>query len=101
MQLYIIRHGQSYNNALWAQTGNGNGRLPDPPLTEIGHQQAQHLGQFMAKADENGNGRLEIDQHNRHGYHLTHLYSSLMFRAVQTGHAIAEALDMQIGRAHV
>lgn len=96
MQLYIIRHGQSFNNDLWARTGNSNGRLPDPPLTEIGYQQAQHLGQFMAKADENGNGRLEIDQHNRHGYHLTHLYSSLMFRAVQTGHAIAESLDMPL-----
>lgn len=96
MQLYIIRHGQSFNNALWARTGNGNGRLSDPPLTDIGHQQAQHLGQFIAEADRNGNGRLATDQHNRQGYHLTHLYSSLMYRAVQTGHAIADVLDMPL-----
>ncbi len=42
MQLYIIRHGQSFNNALWDRTGGGNGRLPDPHLTEIGQQQAEH-----------------------------------------------------------
>lgn len=96
MQLYIIRHGQSYNNELWTRTGSSTGRLPDPHLTEIGEQQAQQLGQFMAKVDRNGNGRLPIDQHNRHGYHLTHLYSSLMFRAVQTGQAIADALDMPL-----
>ncbi|MBE2221557.1 MAG: histidine phosphatase family protein [Anaerolineae bacterium] len=96
MQLYIIRHGQSFNNALWARTGGSNGRLPDPPLTEIGQKQAEYLAQFIAKADKNGSAPIEIDQHNRHGYHLTHLYSSLMLRAVQTGHAIAEALDMPL-----
>ena len=96
MQLYIIRHGQSFNNALWDRTGESNGHLPDPPLTEIGQQQAEHLAQYLAQADKNGSPHEKHDPHNRHGYHLTHLYSSLMFRAVQTGHALADALDMPL-----
>ena len=96
MQLYIIRHGQSFNNALWAETGDSNGRLSDPHLTEIGQQQAHYLAQYLASANQNGAADSENDQHNRHGYHFTHLYSSLMLRAVQTGHAIADALDMPL-----
>lgn len=96
MQLYIIRHGQSFNNALWVKNGNSNGRLADPHLTEIGEQQASHLGQYIAQADQNGEPGIKNDQHNRFGYHLTHLYSSYMLRAVQTGHAMAEALDIPL-----
>jgi len=96
MQLYIIRHGQSFNNALWARTGKSNGRLPDPPLTEIGQKQADSLGHYFAQENQNGSSNGTLDLHNRHGYHLTHLYSSLMYRAVQTGHAIADALDMPL-----
>ena len=96
MQLYIIRHGQSFNNALWDETGGGNGRLPDPHLTERGQQQAAHLAQYLAQADKNGSENAASDQHNRQGYHLTHLYTSLMLRAVQTGHGIATALDLPL-----
>ncbi|PID85282.1 MAG: hypothetical protein CSA11_09740 [Chloroflexi bacterium] len=96
MQLYIIRHGQSFNNALWAKTGNYNGRLADPHLTELGEKQAYCLGQYIAQADQNGKPGVAIDQHNRFGYHFTHLYTSFMLRAVQTGHAIASALDLPL-----
>jgi 2,3-bisphosphoglycerate-dependent phosphoglycerate mutase len=96
MQLYIIRHGQSFNNALWAETGSSNGRLPDPHLTDIGQQQAHHLARYLRQTNQNECENLEADQHNRCGYHFTHLYSSLMLRAVQTGHTIAEALGMPL-----
>jgi 2,3-bisphosphoglycerate-dependent phosphoglycerate mutase len=89
MQLYIIRHAQSENNALWGQTGSWNGRSPDPLLTEIGHQQARHLAQHIAK-NWGETTDAQKDLHNRNGYHFTHLYTSLMQRAIATGSAIAE-----------
>ena len=42
MELYIIRHGQSTNNALGEDITN---RVMDAPLTDLGHQQAQLVGQ--------------------------------------------------------
>jgi 2,3-bisphosphoglycerate-dependent phosphoglycerate mutase len=95
MQLYIIRHAQSVNNAIWAETGGANGRLPDPPLTDLGHQQAIHLAQHLA------NAQLDLPAYNANPqnlwcYQLTHLYSSLMLRAVQTGHHLAEALNLPL-----
>lgn len=94
MQLYMIRHAQSENNEIWARTGSSNGRSPDPLLTEIGEQQAHHLGQHIAqnwtKADPDNDG------HNRLGFHFTHLYSSLMVRAVATGTAIARRVGLPL-----
>ncbi len=92
MQLYIIRHAQSVNNAIWVATGTGNGRLPDPPLTDLGHQQAQRLAGHMAATDP-AIPVEAFDPANRGGFHLTHLYTSLMLRALQTAHYVAEALD--------
>ncbi len=95
MQLYIIRHAQSVNNALWAETGGPDGRLPDPPLTDLGHQQAQRLAQHLAAANTDLAFDYQGSQY-RTDYDLTHLYSSLMLRAVQTGHYLAEALNMPL-----
>lgn len=94
MQLYMIRHAQSENNQLWAQTGSSNGRSPDPLLTEMGQQQAHylahHLARNWAQADPDN------DPHNRLGFNFTHLYSSLMVRAVATGGAIAERVNLPL-----
>lgn len=95
MQLYIIRHAQSENNALWARTGSSNGRLPDPQLTEIGQQQARHLALHIAKKWGNMVAA-EQDLHNRNGYHFTHLYTSLMQRAIATGSAITEQVNIPL-----
>ncbi|MCB8982200.1 MAG: histidine phosphatase family protein [Ardenticatenaceae bacterium] len=95
MQLYIIRHAQSVNNALWAETGGPDGRLPDPPLTELGEQQAQRLAQHLTTGCTDLAFDYEGGQH-RVSYDITHLYSSLMLRAVQTGHYLAEALDIPL-----
>lgn len=94
MQLYMIRHAQSENNALWAGTSSNDNRFPDPPLTETGRQQAYYLAQHIARNWEDA--AAEEDLHNRNGYHFTHLYTSLMLRAVATGSAIAEQVDIPL-----
>jgi 2,3-bisphosphoglycerate-dependent phosphoglycerate mutase len=102
MHLYLIRHAQSVNNDLYARTGGSAGRHADPPLTEIGHRQAQLLANFLAYAPPD---RGQDDpplvgeyyaRHNRRGFALTHLYCSLMTRAIQTGGYIAEATGLPL-----
>lgn len=95
MQLYLIRHAQSQNNALWAATKSEDGRVPDPEITEIGHQQGKALGEYIA-AGEAEPVHPQEDPHNRKGFHLTHLYCSLMTRAVQTASYIAKATDLPL-----
>ncbi len=95
MQLYFIRHAQSTNNALWAQTGGDTGRDHDPEITELGKQQARLLADELSRplspAVLNG-----FDPQNRAGYGLTHLYTSLMVRAVATGQVLAESLNLPL-----
>jgi 2,3-bisphosphoglycerate-dependent phosphoglycerate mutase len=96
MQLYYIRHAQSANNALWDQTGASTGRSMDPEVTETGRRQAEILAKFLYQdrpARTPANGR---DPHNAAGFHLTHLYCSLMDRAVYTASRIAEACDLPV-----
>ncbi len=70
MELYLIRHGQSTNN---------EGKLPraaDPPLTDIGVEQARWAGESLK--DEG----------------ITRLYSSPMLRTLQTAQIISEIIDL-------
>ena len=97
MKLYLIRHAQSTNNALNARTGSytSKGRASDPDLTEIGYQQAQKLAQLLA--NESG----ELHQHSLSkqtglGFGLTHIYCSLMTRAILTAMPIAEACGLRL-----
>jgi 2,3-bisphosphoglycerate-dependent phosphoglycerate mutase len=41
MELYLIRHAQSFNNAAPEEL-----RVEDPPLTELGHEQARRLAEI-------------------------------------------------------
>jgi len=91
MQLYFIRHGQSANNALYDRTGSWSGRSHDPELTDIGKRQAEYLARFLRQANP-GASTNGWDPHNVSGFDITHLYTSLMMRAVQTGSIVAEAL---------
>ncbi len=95
MNLYFVRHGQSANNAAWDATSNSNNRVEDPELTDIGQQQARYVAQFLAQAAPNANtaGR---DHQNRRGFAITHVYTSLMTRAVATAYAIAGALGLPL-----
>jgi 2,3-bisphosphoglycerate-dependent phosphoglycerate mutase len=95
MQLYYIRHAQSANNALWASTGAAAGRHPDPPLTPLGLRQLPHLAALLAYADAGAPAAAE-DPANRRGFALTHIYTSLMERAVLTASAIADATGLPL-----
>ena len=70
MEFYLIRHGQSTNN---------EGKLPraaDPPLTDIGVEQARWAGESLK--DEG----------------ITRLYCSPMLRTLQTAQIISDIIDL-------
>ena len=92
MHFYFIRHGQSENNLRWAQSSSYDGRVADPALTAAGELQAEHVASFLAAPDSVGTFAGADVQ----GFHITHIYTSLMERAVATGHRIAEALDLPL-----
>jgi 2,3-bisphosphoglycerate-dependent phosphoglycerate mutase len=94
MQFYFIRHSQSENNALWeCSTDYAKVRSEDPGLTEVGQQQAEFLAQFL---QDSAIAVHDSDPQNIAGFGITHLYSSLMVRAVATGTIIAKTLDLPL-----
>ena len=97
MQLYYIRHAQSENNLLWHRTGSSVGRSADPELTDVGWRQVQLLAQFlMVRGADPPQAVGEHDRQNVGGFRFTHLYTSLMVRAVATGTAISEAIGLPL-----
>lgn len=72
MELYLIRHAQSLNNALPEQD-----RVEDPPLTELGHQQSVHLSDWI------------------HTLKLTRVVTSPFLRTLQTTDHLARSLGMK------
>lgn len=95
LQLYFIRHGQSTNNAIMEDLGFGDyliNRVVDPDLTSTGEEQASLVGKLLAKP-ANLDGR---DPQNRYGFGITHLYCSLMTRAIKTGLAISKETDVPL-----
>lgn len=91
MELYFIRHGQSQNNAHW--TNPEYKESPDPALTDIGIQQATCVADFLKNAQAIVNPKYWNIQ-NRYGFGLTHVYTSLMERAVHTAAPTARALGL-------
>ena len=94
MELYLIRHAQSYNNAL----ADMRDRVMDPPLTDLGQRQARAVAQHLATGinPEMSVGATEEDTsvRRRQGYGITRLYCSAMHRALQTAQPIGQALDL-------
>ena len=84
MRLYLIRHGQSANNALYLKSPEEfeNLRSHDPQLTETGQQQAAAIAQFLSKEQPDD------------AFEFTHLYVSPMIRAMDTAKPIAETLGL-------
>jgi 2,3-bisphosphoglycerate-dependent phosphoglycerate mutase len=89
MQLYFIRHGQSINNANWENPEYTE--HPDPHLTEIGLEQAEHLARYLKDKQQITNDKAWNIQ-NQHGFGFTHIYASLMERAVATAAPSVRAL---------
>lgn len=90
MRILFIRHAQSTNNLLWDQTGSSNGRSSDPTLTELGIKQAQALCEYftryLVRYDES-----EIPKSKN-----IYLYSSLMWRSLQTAQPLAEKYGLPL-----
>ena len=79
MDLYLIRHAQSTNNALTNEMDRGH----DPALTDLGWEQAQRLAEYLHQRYAVSDGRP-----------LT-LYTSPMWRTLQTAQPVATALGVQ------
>ena len=95
MQIYFIRHGESTNNFLYSQTTDYHGtRVTDPELTERGQQQAHCLAAHLARDFKPGN--IYDDYRNDNGFGLTHIYASLMVRAIDTALPTAQRLDLPL-----
>jgi 2,3-bisphosphoglycerate-dependent phosphoglycerate mutase len=95
MKLYLVRHAQSANNVIWNGIDHNEGRVPDPEITDAGHQQADKLGQHLAHPE--GEPRQHPFQPKREtSYGLTHVYCSLMTRSILTGEYIANACSLEL-----
>ena len=95
MQLYLLRHAQSENNARWEANPGEPFRYSDIPLTELGRQQARAVAEHFAQSNLDSPVN-QYNADNRKGFDLTHIYTSLMCRAAETAHIIAEQLDMAL-----
>jgi len=97
MQWYLVRHGESTNNRLIASTGSARGSVADPDLTELGRRQAVAVARFLGRPRpfDGAPGVVGADWANVHGVGVTHLYTSLMVRAVATTQAIALATGVR------
>jgi 2,3-bisphosphoglycerate-dependent phosphoglycerate mutase len=98
MRLYFIRHAQSTNNALVDRTGSEDGRSHDPPLTDIGHKQASIVAAYLA-AGPTSAAPPGQDGKDLLGFGITHLYCSLMDRAIVTARHISRELGLPL-RGH-
>ena len=90
MQLYYIRHGQSINNA--NESSPEYMQHSDPFLTEVGIEQTEILAKYLKEKQHITNDKVWNEQ-NQYGFGLTHIYTSLMERAVATAAPIAHALE--------
>lgn len=97
-KLYLIRHAQSANNAIWNGNDHGEKRSPDPELTTLGHRQAKALASHIAHPESEPRQHPYISSSQR-GYSLTHLYCSLMTRSILTAQYVAKecALPLEAG----
>lgn len=98
MQLYLIRHAESENNALWKETGSNLGRKTDPALSARGKLQAGYLAEFLATVRVEGGSLRPFsrDTTNVLGFGITHVYCSLMQRSIQTAQIVASKLGLPV-----
>lgn len=83
MHVYLIRHAESENNVLTAETMHR--RKVDPDLTELGYRQREALADYLANDTDIWNDRFDICS----------LYTSAMYRSLLTAQPVSAALDVQ------
>lgn len=95
MELYIIRHGQSTNNV--SMIYDAKDREADPPLTELGQQQAAKVAEYLAHGEnfEQSLDRRQEERQTMQGFGITRLFCSPMIRTLQTTLPISKALNIQ------
>jgi 2,3-bisphosphoglycerate-dependent phosphoglycerate mutase len=99
MDLYIIRHAQSTNNALPAEVELRD-RVCDPLLTELGYRQAALLAEHLATGCDGWSEAASADPEAGGGpctttYGITCLVCSPMKRALLTTQPASRALGLQ------
>jgi 2,3-bisphosphoglycerate-dependent phosphoglycerate mutase len=62
----------------------------------MGHRQARRLAEYLSRPGNNQATSNHHDPQNLEGYPLSHLYCSLMVRAVATGTMVADTLDLPL-----
>jgi len=96
MELYLVRHGQSTNNALTDQSK----RVRDPELTELGRRQAEEVALHLARGSNPelsvGVSAEDTHLHYRTGYGITHLYCSAMWRSLQTAEPVMRETGLPV-----
>ena len=80
MHVYLIRHAQSQNNVLTAESMSQ--RYVDPALTELGFRQRDKLADFLATQPDIGGG-----------FAIDRLYTSAMYRSLLTAQPVSQALN--------
>jgi broad specificity phosphatase PhoE len=89
VELYLIRHGQSSNNA---DEETGKPRVSEPPLTEVGREQARRVAERLKSLEW---ARVSYDEAGaKRGQRLTRLYASPMLRTLETAEAIRRATGL-------
>ena len=73
MELFLVRHAQSLNNARPQRE-----RIPDPPLTDVGHRQCDFLAERIRSLQ------------------LSRLFCSPFLRTLQTAEHICRAADISV-----
>ena len=94
-ELYLIRHGQSRNNAFAAEYKAKAAETPrtsDPSLTPAGSDQAKCVARYLAEEADKTDVRDGTAVRDGHG--IERLYTSAMLRALQTAQPIADALGI-------
>jgi broad specificity phosphatase PhoE len=91
VELYLIRHGESWNNA----NEHAQARVQDPPLTERGQEQARLVAAYLKNSRKvSGEASLPQRLYNLSGFGITQLYTSPMRRALHTARFISDALGI-------
>ena len=103
MRIYLIRHGQSAGNVNYLDNIGDPSRglehhMPDPELTDAGHQQARLLGEHLShpKGEPVRPPWLADEERVPVGFGITHVYCSAMIRAIQTAQYVAESCELPV-----
>lgn len=95
MELYIIRHAQSANNALRDQSD----RVCDPHLTELGRKQAERLAHHLAN-EPHPEQHHTLDPEKTsvetvNGYGIVRLFCSAMHRSLETATTVGKSIGVR------